>query len=201
MKKALFLLTIFMISIFTSACINNLAVQELNNSAKKYMENEDYENAIARLKSSLDLNNMVFETHYNLAIAYTEAQDYENAVEEFEQTIKLKPDFNNAYYSLAVAQENFATDILNGTYKKKDKEFSVDEIEDLEDSDDFDTKLDDKLSKAEKDKILNFYNSAIVSYETFLDKEPQTKDKDSITTKISLLKEKVENPDKLFENR
>ena len=61
--------------------INNLAVQDLNNKAKSFMEQGDYNQAIERLKSSLDLDSSIFETHYNLAVAYTQNQDYVNRVD------------------------------------------------------------------------------------------------------------------------
>ena len=38
MKKALFLVTILTLSVLSTACINNLAVQELNNKAAEYMK-------------------------------------------------------------------------------------------------------------------------------------------------------------------
>ena len=56
MKKAFLLATILLISVITTACINNFAVQELNNKAKTFMEQGDYISAIERLKSSVDLD-------------------------------------------------------------------------------------------------------------------------------------------------
>ena len=38
MKKALLLVSILFVSIVTTACINNLAVQELNTKAKAYLD-------------------------------------------------------------------------------------------------------------------------------------------------------------------
>ena len=63
MKKALLLVGVLIISVLTTACINNLAVQELNTKAKNYLDNGDYKNAIERLKSSIDLDNTIFESH------------------------------------------------------------------------------------------------------------------------------------------
>ena len=75
MKKALLLVSILFISVISTACINNFAVQELNNKAKGFMDKGDYQAAIERLKSSIDLDGSVFETRYNLAVAYTKAED------------------------------------------------------------------------------------------------------------------------------
>ena len=61
MKKFLFIVTILVLSVFTTACINNLAVQELNNKALEYMKKGDYENAISRLKSSSDLDGTILK--------------------------------------------------------------------------------------------------------------------------------------------
>ena len=89
MKKALILVSVLFISVVSTACINKFAVQELNNKAKSYIEQGDYQNAIERLKSSVDLDESVFETHYNLAVAYTQAEDYANAIESFKKAIEL----------------------------------------------------------------------------------------------------------------
>ena len=114
MKKAFLLAGVLFISVISTACINNFAVQELNNKAKTFMDNGDYNSAIERLKSSIDLDEEVFETHYNLAVAYTNAEDYLNAVKSYNDAIKLKPDFMDAYYSLAVCEANLAKDIISG---------------------------------------------------------------------------------------
>ena len=129
MKKALLLVSILFISVVSTACINKFAVQELNNKAKGYIEQGDYENAIERLKSSVDLDDTVFETHYNLAVAYTQAEDYSNAIESFRKAIELNPEFADAYYSLAVAEEDYSIDLAKGVLTLDDsgKPVKVDE--------------------------------------------------------------------------
>ncbi len=112
MKKILLLFTILFVSVMTTACINNLAVQELNNKAVKYMDSGDSETAICRLKSSLDLDDEIYQTHYNLAIAYNNVEKYEEAVIELNKVLELKPDFYDAIYSLAVAKEALALKLL-----------------------------------------------------------------------------------------
>ena len=52
MKKFLVLVSILMASLFCTACINNLAIQELNQMGKNYLDKGDYNNAISRFQSS-----------------------------------------------------------------------------------------------------------------------------------------------------
>ena len=63
MQKLLSILLLLFISVITTACINNFAVQELNNKAKEYLDKGDTQTAICRFKSSLDLDNTIYETY------------------------------------------------------------------------------------------------------------------------------------------
>ena len=125
MKKILLLFTLLTISVMTTACINNLAIEELNNKAVKYMNNGDTEIAICRLKSSLDLDNEIYQTHYNLALAYNTIGNYEGAVQELNKVLELKPDFYDALYSLAVAKQALALKIIT---KEADENGNTPEI-------------------------------------------------------------------------
>ena len=142
MRKVLLIASILFVAVASTACINNLAVQDLNNKAKIYADKGDYVQAIERLKSSVDLDGSVLETQYNLAVAYTKAEDYENAVKTYNDVLKLNSDFADAYYSLAVAEENLAKDIISG-------EVEVNEDGSVEKADD-DEKEDVKLSDIAK---------------------------------------------------
>ena len=117
----------------TTACINNLAIQELNNKAAAYMDKGDTETAICRLKSSLDLDAEIYQTHYNLAVAYNTIGNYHDSVEESKKVLELKPDFAEAHYTLAIAKEELAYQIIN---KMPDEngytpELTLDEISDF----------------------------------------------------------------------
>ncbi|MCR5265597.1 MAG: tetratricopeptide repeat protein [Cyanobacteria bacterium RUI128] len=112
MKKAIFIVTILFVAVISTACINNMAVQELNNAAKSYMEKGDYTSAIERLEASLDLDNNVYETHYNLGVAYINAKQYPKAIGELNRALSINSKYANTYYSLAVAQENNADSLL-----------------------------------------------------------------------------------------
>ena len=134
MKKIILLITVLFVSVISTACINNLAVQELNSKAKEYMEAGEIEKAICRLRSSIDLDTNVFETHYNLGVALISAKQYEEAEKSLLNAIKLKPDFADAYYSLAVAQEEKAFEMINKEQQPDEEdrqETSADEPEDI----------------------------------------------------------------------
>ncbi|MBQ4114547.1 tetratricopeptide repeat protein [bacterium] len=112
MKKALLIASVLFIAVISTACINNIAVQELNNKAAEYMQKGDYESAINRLQASIDLDSTMYETYYNLGIAATNAKKYDMAIEAFEDGMKINPDYTGFYYSLAIAQSEKADEIL-----------------------------------------------------------------------------------------
>lgn len=182
MKKAFLLVVILFVSVISTACINNFAVQELNNKAKGYLDSGDYENAISRLKSSVDLDSTIFETHYNLGIAYTQAEKYPEAVETFQNAIKLKPDFADTYYSLAVAQENYAKGIIDGSIAQKAKGEEEKEQEVTEEA------KPKELTKEEKAQVAVLIEDSISSYSTYLEKNQVADDKSEVQEKIEYLK-------------
>lgn len=182
MKKAFLLATILFISVISTACINNFAVQELNNKAQDFMEKGDYASAIERLKSSVDLDGSIFETQYNLAVAYTKAEDYANAIKTYNDAIKLNPDFPDAYYSLAVCEENLAKDIIAGNVKVNDD----DSIEKVELSDDEDIK-EIKLSENASKMVTTLLNNSISDYQIYLDKDGSVDDRKYVEDKIKEL--------------
>ena len=184
MKKALLLVSVLFISVVSTACINKFAVQELNNKAKGYIEQGDYQNAIERLKSSVDLDDTVFETHYNLAVAYTQAEDYPNAIASYKKAIEINPDFADAYYSLAVAEEDFSVDLAKGVLKLDENGNPV--------------KVDEKeLEKQEKititpeaEKLINdLLTEAVNNYTIYLQKGADIQDGDKVKEKIERLNE------------
>lgn len=185
MKKAFLLASILFISVISTACINNYAVQELNNKAKDFMDKGDYISAIERLKSSIDLDATVFETQYNLAVAYTKAEDYANAIKTYNDAIKLNPDFADAYYSLAVCEENLAKDIISGDMVVEDEQTII-KAEDLEDSDEDNNNDKKVLTDVAKQAVVNLLNSAVSDYEIYMDKT--TSDTSQISDKIEELK-------------
>ena len=112
MKKALLIASVLFIAVITTACINNIAVQELNNKAAELMEKGDYDSAVSRLQASLDLDSTMYETYYNLGIAATKAKKYDIAIKAFEDGLKIKSDYPNLYYSLGAAQASYSEALL-----------------------------------------------------------------------------------------
>lgn len=156
MKKALMIASVLLVAVISTACINNIAVQELNNKAAEYMQKGDYESAMNRLQASLDLDSTMYETYYNLGIASINAKKYEKAIEAFEGGIKIKPDFADFYYSLGVAQADLADELVEVTEDKK-------EITE-----------EDKLKAAELKK------SAVENLTKYLELKPTAEDKKTI---------------------
>lgn len=183
MKKAFLLASILFISVISTACINNFAVQELNNKAKDFMDKGDYVSAIERLKSSIDLDGTVFETQYNLAVAYTKAEDYSNAIKTYNDAIKLNPNFPDAYYSLAVCEENLAKDIIAGEVIVNDD----DSVTKAEDSDEEDISDKKELSENDKKMLTTLLNNAISDYMIYQDKNPTSDDKTYVENKVKEL--------------
>ncbi len=182
MKKALLLVSILFISVVSTACINNFAVQELNNKAKAFIDQGDYTNAIERLKSSIDLDDTVFESHYNLAVAYTAAEDYPNAIEAYKKAIALNPDFADAYYSLAVAEEDYAADLAKGELKLDNAGQPV-KVKEEEIPD-----IDKLVLTPETLKLIDtLLEDAVKQYGLYLQKGVDIKDGDDVRQKIDEL--------------
>lgn len=185
MKKAFLLASILFISVISTACINNFAVQELNNKAKDFMDKGDYVSAIERLKSSVDLDGSVFETQYNLAVAYTKAEDYSNAIKTYAAAIKLNPDFADAYYSLAVCEENLAKDIISGAVKVND-DGTIEKVEEI-DNEAEEVKV--VLSDRAKETLGILLNDAISDYGLYQDKSNEPDDRAFVDRKVKELQQ------------
>lgn len=183
MKKAFLLASILFISVISTACINNFAIQELNTKAKEFMDKGDYVSAIERLKSSVDLDGSIFETQYNLAVAYTKAEDYPNAIKTYNDAIKLNPDFPDSYYSLAVCEENLAKDIISGNVKVNPD----DSIEKVASKDDDGEIEEVKLSENASKMVTSLLNNSISDYGIYLDKSKSVDDRAYLDDKIKEL--------------
>ncbi len=103
MKKFMSFFAILFLGVLCSACVNTLAVQELNQLAVQYLENGDVKNAISRLESSIDLDGNIFESRYNLAVAYLKVNECEKALKNIEEAKKISPKKPEVYYTLGVA--------------------------------------------------------------------------------------------------
>lgn len=183
MKKLVAFLTILFVSVLCTACINNFAVQELNNKAKEYLEAGDVQSAICRLQSSADLDANIYETRYNLAIAYIKNHDFKNAKEQIEFAMKLKPENADNYYSLGVINEGLAYDVLEPKVEKDKAE--VDETKEVEEE-------AKPLNKKELELATLRLNEAVQAYEHYLVKNPEAIDKGQVNEQIDGIKNKIE---------
>ena len=164
MKKALLIASVLFIAVISTACINNIAVQELNNKAAEYMQKGDYDSAINRLQASLDLDSTMYETYYNLGIAATNAKKYELAIESLENGKKIKSDFPNFYYSLGVAQAEYADTLVEEeTYDSEKQEIVKKEIKD-----------EDKVKAKELKEV------AVQNLNKYLEMSPNAEDKATV---------------------
>ena len=181
MKNALLIVTVLFAAIMSTACINNFAVQELNNKAQEYIAKGDYDAAIGRLEASIDIDPTIFETNYNLGIAAISAEKYEKAIIALNKAAELKPDNADVYYSLAVAQYNFAEEILEGD---TDKEVAIDTES---------AKKDEKVSTEVLEKANSYYLSAIKSLEKCLAcSSVDAETKSTAEAQLNSIKNKVE---------
>ena len=174
MKKALMIASILIVAVISTACINNIAVQELNNKAAEYMQKGDYEAAMSRLQASLDLDSSMYQTYYNLGVAAINANKFDVAIDALQKGIKLNPDFNDFYYSLGVAKIGKADEIMEiEKFEQEEKkeitpadkflavELRREAIESLEkyskNTDDINNKKEiEEMIKQSKEEIANF---------------------------------------------
>lgn len=164
MKKALLIASVLFIAVISTACINNIAVQELNNKAAEFMEKGDYESAVNRLQASIDLDDTMYETYYNLGVAATNAKKYDVAIEAFENGLKLKSDYADFYYSLGAAQYEYANEL---TEEKTEEDGKVQ------------SPTDEDKQKSEELKQV-----ALVNLEKYLEMNPQAEDKETVEALI-----------------
>jgi len=176
MKKALLIASVLFIAVISTACINNIAVQELNNKAAEFMQKGDYDSAINRLEASIDLDSSMYETYYNLGIASTNAKKYEKAIEAFQNGIKIKPDYADFYYSLAVAQAEYSEALVEMTDDKKE------------------------ISDEDRAKSAELIVEAISNAQKYLELKPEAEDKADVEDFIEDLgKPEKEEPTKVLE--
>ena len=172
MKKALMIASVLFIAVVSTACINNMAVQELNNKAAEYMQKGDYESAMKRLQASLDLDSTMYETYYNLGVAAINANKYEKAIEALEGGIKIKPDYADFYYSLGLAQTSLADEIIENSEKELSEGEKNAEI--------VNTEPKKELSDEDKAKVADLKKQAAENLTKYLEMNPNGEDKQTV---------------------
>ena len=182
MKKALMIVSVLVIAVISTACINNIAVQELNNKAAEFMQKGDYESAMNRLQASLDLDATMYETYYNLGVAAINAKKYEKAIEALEGGIKIKPDYAEFYYSLGVAQSDLADEINDEAAQNlQDDTTQAQDINEQNVVMEADKRTD---AVEAKNKAKELKKSAVENLNKYLEMKPQTDDKETIEALI-----------------
>ena len=189
MRKAILVVTVLFIAVISTACINNFAVQELNNKAKVYLDSGDYEAAINRLQASIDLDSTIFETHYNLGIAYIKNKQYKKAIEALSKAIDLNSECADAYYSLAIAQEAYAEELCNSSDDTEENKT----VNRLDDDENITAPTKEPvMSKEERRRAaIELYTNAVASYNKYLAKTDNAKDKEDIQNQIKSLEEEI----------
>ena len=186
MKKALMIALVLGVAVISTACINNIAVQELNNKAAEFMQKGDYEAAINRLESSLDLDSSMYQTYYNLGIASINAKKYEKAVNAFEGGIKVNPDFADFYYSLGVAQIELADEIMEPSEEENETVEAAEQKEEKK----------KEVSEEDKEKAVKLKTSAIENLNKFLQMVPDAQSKETIEEMIKQSEEFISGDEK-----
>lgn len=177
MKKALMIVSVLLVAVISTACINNIAVQELNNKAAEFMQKGDYESAMNRLQASLDLDSTMYETYYNLGIAAINAKKYDKAIEALEGGIKIKPDFADFYYSLGLAQSDLADEIAEKAEQELNQnndENNINEKNALIES----QKRSDSVEA--KTKAIELKKASVENLTKYLEMNPKAEDKETI---------------------
>lgn len=180
MKKLTSFLILLFLGVITSACVNTFAVHELNERAVKFTQEGDYQKAIARLESAIDLDESVYETRYNLAVAYIGNNDCEKALESIEKAQSLlKDEDSSLLYSKGVAYDCLADKLIN----KKD-----------DDGEEIKIIYKNPQEKFEaENKYIDYLTKANENYERYIELDPEAKDKDAVEQTVSKNKELIEN--------
>lgn len=173
MKKLLSFLAILLFGVMCSACVNTLAVHELNQAAADYMEKGDIKSAISRLESSIDLDDSIYETRYNLAVAYLEDKNCPKALEHIMAAEKLAPNEKNVYYTLGVA------------YNCEADKYCAAKNPELQ------TLI---MSTVDKNKCEDYSKKASVAFKKYLELAPDADDAEEVSKLIEMNEDMVKIP-------
>lgn len=182
MKKALMIVSVLLVAVISTACINNMAVQELNNKAAEFMQKGDYESAMNRLQASLDLDSTMYETYYNLGVAAINAQKFDKAIDALEGGIKIKPDFADFYYSLGIAQSEKANEIIDKAEENLNEDAATAENVN-ERNVVMEAEKRTEASEARKEAV-ELKKAAVANLTKYLEMKPDATDKETIEALI-----------------
>ncbi len=115
---------VLFLGVISCACVNIVAVHELNQKASDYLNEGNVEAAISRLEASVDLDGSIYESRYNLASAYIMVGEYKKALTNIEAAIPLAKDEPAVYYTHGVSSMHVA----DGIYETKDENGEMVEV-------------------------------------------------------------------------
>lgn len=116
MFKLIKFLAVLFLGVISCACVNMVAVHELNVKASNYLEEGDIDSAISRLEASVDLDGNIYESRYNLASAYLQIGKANKALENIRVASELNKTEPIVFYTHGV----IATQVANELYETKD---------------------------------------------------------------------------------
>ncbi len=190
MKKVFIFIAVLIVSFMSGACINNLAIQELNIKAKEYLDKGDYDEAIKRLESSVDLDGSIFETRYNLAVAYVNKEEFQKAVNQLNEAISINPLNPDVYYTLGVASEGEASSKLINKIPDMDEDEEALPKEDEKSSETFGSGI--FLNKEDAEFAVQKLDESINAYNKYLELAQNPADADDVKKHIEDLKQDKE---------
>ena len=181
MQKIFLLVIMLFISVICTACINSFAVQELNNTAKAYMEKGELDKAICRLQSSIELDGNIFNTRYNLGVALIEANRFKEGEEELLKAQNLDPEYRDVLYSLGVAYEGMAYEIINNNADETVK-FSEDEAP---------QRSPKTLSNEDRIRVVKLFTQSVENYNSYLSHKPDASEKEEVIQRVEKLNAEI----------
>ena len=177
MRKLLKFLFILFLGVISCACVNVIAVHELNEKAAKLINEGDLEGAISRLVASIDLDGNIYETRYNLATAYISLGECEKAIEHAKKAVEIMEKEPIAHFTLGSACVCASEKI----FEKVDENGQIEKIK-------FSSQRDKDDAYKHYIELLELANKSLEMYLTIL---PNAEDADNVNRLIN------ENKDKL----
>ncbi|MBQ4646901.1 MAG: tetratricopeptide repeat protein [Candidatus Gastranaerophilales bacterium] len=167
---------ILFLGVISCACVNMVAVHELNQKANDYLEEGDLKSAISRLEASVDLDGNIYESRYNLASAYMQTGEFEKALENIQVALKLQKNEPIVFYTHAVASQR----VSEGIFEKKNDDGEIVPVP-------YHTEEDEKRAAT---RYVNLLKDANKSFNRYLELVPNAEDTQQI---YELIKQNEEN--------
>ena len=137
---------VLFLGVISCACVNIVAIHELNQKANDYLQKGDIDAAISRLEASVDLDGNIYESRYNLAAAYMQKNECEKALKHIEIAFELNKKQPNIPYTHAVALMCVADSLFEKT--NENGEVVTVEFSSIEEENSANVKYVELLSKA-----------------------------------------------------